>query len=128
MDNYNKLVNFYGEFGHSNVPYNWEEYKSLRRWAEEQRYMQNKLPQDQVDLLNVIDFRWREKQFPNVIGKKETDELKWTEKYNLLLNIMRNMEIVELKLLILISSYLIGWVYKNVFIKKAYYWSIERNY
>jgi hypothetical protein len=85
MKNYQILANFYEKYGHSKVPYNFEEDMPLRKWTEKLRYKRQELSAEQIRLLTALDFIWKEKKFPNAASKQEADNLKWEEKYKLLL-------------------------------------------
>lgn len=73
--NYNLLVEFYNENGHSIVPQGYDKSPSLGMWINNQRrkFKNNKLSKYRIELLNQIDFKY------------SFDILEiWNEKYNLL--------------------------------------------
>ncbi len=57
---YLKLKAFYQQFGHSQVPQNWENDKALANWVRVQRRMkaQHKLRADREQQLNTLKFVW----------------------------------------------------------------------
>jgi hypothetical protein len=57
---YQSLVAVHAQFGHSNVPYAWEDDGALGRWVQRQRDARKtgQLTDDQVSRLNALGFEW----------------------------------------------------------------------
>ncbi len=107
-NNYEKLIDFHKENGHSEVPARYKKDKSLGTWvvAQGQKRRENRLSQDRIDLLDELNFNWNryarvfdqfcEKlvEFKEKYGHTEVPILskdfpklgRWTNKYRLILN------------------------------------------
>ncbi len=106
--NYEKLIDFYKEKGHSEVPTRYKKDKSLGTWvvAQGQKRRENRLSQDRIDLLDELNFNWnryarvfdqfceRLIEFKKKYGHTEVPILskdfpklgKWTNKFRVILN------------------------------------------
>lgn len=69
-NNYQQLIDFFEINGHSNVPAEYKENKTLGIWVANQRrsYSEGTLPQEKIDLLNKLKFVWNtlESQWHNM--------------------------------------------------------------
>ena len=70
---------FFGRYGHSKVPKNYD--VSLCNWVAKQRQIhgQGRLQADRVAKLNEVKFLWRVKQHTTRVSPKE--EQKWQDKF-----------------------------------------------
>ncbi|MGK7397902.1 MAG: helicase associated domain-containing protein [Candidatus Cyclobacteriaceae bacterium M3_2C_046] len=59
MKRYEQLVEFKKRFGHTRVPWGWEENHKLGQWVSRTRLNQSKLTDKQIKLLNKINFDWK---------------------------------------------------------------------
>ena len=59
---YDQLKDFYHQHHHSNVPFRYPENYKLESWVRVQRhdYKRGLLSQERIDLLNELNFDWRE--------------------------------------------------------------------
>lgn len=55
-----QLCDYYKEYGHSNVPSNYNKNRLLARWVIKQRvkYRKNNLSKDYINILNTLSFDW----------------------------------------------------------------------
>ena len=58
---YEQLQEYFNQHQHSNVPTVYKENLQLARWVSRQRhaYKKGKLSQDRIELLNQLNFDWR---------------------------------------------------------------------
>jgi hypothetical protein len=57
---YNKLKEFYNEYGHTRIPAKRGDHKELGAWVQRQRTRASKLSSEQKKLLNELKFQWSE--------------------------------------------------------------------
>jgi hypothetical protein len=76
MKMYDQLILFKEKYGHTRVPYYWNENRRLGQWVSRTRRKVYELTEEQTDLLNRAGFRW------NIIRK---NPVPWTSMFQLLI-------------------------------------------
>lgn len=66
MDRFHQLAAYKAQFGNCDVPKDWPTDPSLGRWVRIQRQLkrEGRLPEDRIERLELIGFRWRIKRDP----------------------------------------------------------------